>query len=111
MSFSRPQRHRKDGNQPDLVKLFVKVGGYWMPHANKPFDGWAYHDHFGFMPVEIKLRSREGHANEYTDRQRKLMLTMRERGIPWLVWRTDEDVLRSVGKRGLPQDFDVRARQ
>lgn len=110
MSYKRPQRHRPDGNQSSLVDLFVKLGGHWMPYANKPFDGWAYHEHFGHMPVEIKDPKREGHANEYTERQVRLMLKMRERGIPWLVWRTDEDVLRSIGKRGLPRDFDVSGR-
>lgn len=92
MSYSRPQRHRPDSNQSDLVDLFESVGGKWVPYANKPFDGWAYHAAFGYMPVEIKKPEREGHANEYTERQRKVMTRMRLLGMPWLVWRNDEDV-------------------
>lgn len=99
MSYSRPQRHRKDTNQDDLVKLFLSLGGFWVPYANKPFDGWARHARFGYMPVEIKLESREGHANEYTARQKKLLATMKIAGAPWLIWRTENDVLLSVGAR------------
>jgi hypothetical protein len=99
MSFSRPQRHRIDGNQSRLVKTFEDLGGFWVPYASKPFDGWARHSRFGYMPVELKLKSREGHANEYTPRQKKLMGEMRDAGAPWLTWRTEDDVYEAVGAR------------
>lgn len=108
MSYSRPQRHRSDGNQADLIKAFVKLGGFWVPYANKPFDGWARHARFGYMPVEIKLESREGHANEYTPRQKKVLAIMKIAGAPWLVWRNENDVIACVSPRkGLPNDFEV----
>jgi hypothetical protein len=99
MSYARPQRHRKDENQPELVKLFESLGGYWVPYANKPFDGWARHARFGYMPVELKLATRDGHANEYTPRQKKLMQEMEAHGAPWLVWRTPEDIYQAIGVR------------
>lgn len=111
MSYRLPQRHRPDGNQSELVKRFVALGGVWIPYANKPFDGWAWHPRWaihpswgpqprcGYMPVEIKLSERDGHANEYTPRQRKVMQTMQVAGCTWLTWRTVEDVDRCVGAR------------
>jgi hypothetical protein len=109
-----PQRHRRDGNQSPLVKVFTQLGGQWVPYANKPFDGWAYHARFGYLPVEIKLEEREGHASEYTPRQKKLLQKMKDAGLPWLIWRTDEDVRRCVSyptgviaRRRMADDFDV----
>lgn len=99
MSYARPQKHRRDGNQSPLVKLFVSLGGLWMPYANKPFDGWAYHAHFGYLPVEIKKPEREHHADQYTDRQTKVIRLLELRQAPWLIWRTDEDVYRCCGAR------------
>lgn len=99
MSYSRPQRHRVDANQPALVKLFLSLGGYWVPYASKPFDGWARHARFGYMPVELKIKERAGHANEYTPRQKKLMQAMQNAGAPWLTWRTEDDVYAAVGAR------------
>jgi hypothetical protein len=110
VSYSRPQIHRKDGNQDVLVELFEKMGGLWVPYSNKPFDGWAYHERFGggYLPVEIKLKSREGHADEYTERQKKLMKKLKDRNAPWLIWRNDDDVLACLGLRyGLPGDFEI----
>lgn len=99
MSYKRPQRHRRDGNQSALVGVFEQLGGQWVPYANKPFDGWAYHARFGYLPVEIKLEEREGHANEYTPRQQKLLHRMKAAGLPWLVWRTQADVVSSINRR------------
>src|SRR5688572_1912308 len=99
MSYSRPQKHRKDGNQSPLVNLFVQLGGLWIPYANKPFDGWAYHSHFGYLPVEIKRPERENHANQFTPRQKKVMTLLQMKQAPWLTWRTDEDVYRTCGAR------------
>ena len=42
--------------------------------------------------MEIKDPKREGHANEYTERQRRVMKKLRDAGAVWIVWRTVEDV-------------------
>lgn len=96
MSYKIPQKHRVDQNQSALVKVFTQLSGVWVPYANKPFDGWAYHTRFGYLPVEIKLEEREGHANEYTPRQRKLLKRMKDAGLPWLIWRSENDVVACV---------------
>ncbi len=99
MSYSKPQRHRKDGNQSPLVTLFMELGGLWIPYANKPFDGWAYHAHFGYLPVEIKKPERKNHANRYTNRQKKVIDVLSIKQAPWLEWEVEEDVYRCVGAR------------
>lgn len=102
MSYSRPQIHRRDGNQSPLVDLFIKLGGLWIPYANKPFDGWAYHAHFGYMPVELKNpngRRRAGAHDEYTPRQRKVIALLNLRQAPWLTWRSEGDVYKCCGAR------------
>lgn len=99
MSYKIPQRHRPDGNQDELIKLFISLGGLWIPYANKPFDGWAYHARFGYMPVEIKKPERKNHANRYTDRQKKLMDILKIKEAPWLEWEVDDDVYRCIGAR------------
>lgn len=78
----------------------MQLGGQWVPYANKPFDGWAYHARFGYMPVEIKEGYREGLKNEYTPRQRKVMERMKLLGMPWLTWRSQMDVLLAIGQKG-----------
>lgn len=111
MSYSRPQMHRSDGNKDALVKVFEQLGGYWIPYASKPFDGWAWHPMWvirkpyycplmgGYAPVELKDPKKEGWADEYTPRQKKIMTEMRERGASWLVWRTEDDVFKSINSR------------
>lgn len=99
MSYARPQMHRKDGNESPLVELFVKLGGLWLPYANKPFDGWAYHNHFGYLPVEIKLPERKNRANRYTRRQKKVIELLAIKQAPRLEWETEEDVYQSCGAR------------
>lgn len=93
MSYARPQIHRTDKNHRELVAAWEAMGGLWVPYANKPFDGWAWHRRWGsYWPVEIKDPKREGHANEYTERQRRVMKKLRDAGAVWIVWRTVEDV-------------------
>jgi hypothetical protein len=100
MSFSRPQRHRPDNNQSSLVTMFEELGGLWIPYASKPFDGWGWHAKWaGYMPIEIKDPKKEGHADEYTPRQRKVMQQLKEAGARWLTWRSQADVLISIGAR------------
>lgn len=97
MSYARSQMHRADNNRNALVELFQRLNGYWVPYANKPFDGWALHARFGYMPVELKDPKKEGWKDEYTPRQKKLMKQMTDAGAKWLVWRTEDDVYRAIG--------------
>jgi hypothetical protein len=49
--------------------------------------------------VEVKNPNCEGHANEYTEDQVRMMIKLRERGISWSVWRTEADVYRDLGAK------------
>jgi hypothetical protein len=103
--------HRPDKNQSPLVDVFEQLGGFWIPYASKPFDGWAWHPKWvlrqpyfkplmgGYAPVEIKDPKRKNHANRYTQRQIKIMDEMTKRGAVWLEWETEEDVWKSCGAR------------
>lgn len=94
--MTRFLRHRRDNNHHALVTLAERIGGYWRPEG--PFDGWL-HWRGQWKLVEIKNPDCEGHADEYTDDQIILMAKLKERGIKWEVWRTENDVYQSVGAR------------
>jgi hypothetical protein len=95
VSYSRPQIHRIDSNHHDLVGEWEKLGGVFLKCP--PFDGWIWHPTWdAYQPVEIKDPKREGHKNEYTKAQKKLMDELKPRGAPWLVWRTIGDVRRTL---------------
>lgn len=97
MSHKRPQIHRVDSNHHDMVAEWERLGGVWLPYSNKPFDGWIWHTRWEeYWPVEIKDPKKEGHKNEYTDRQKKVMAELKKVGAKWLVWRTKEDVARTL---------------
>lgn len=95
MSYKRPQKHRIDTNHHELVDEWERLGGVFMKCP--PFDGWIWHPTWPvYWPVEIKDPKREGHKNEYTPAQQKLMARLGLLGAKWLVWRTKEDVARTL---------------
>ena len=90
---------RRDANEAELVKAFLKLGGaIWVPTG--PLDGWA--SVAGrWMPVEIKMPHREGHKDEFTEAERAFMTECAMSGQPYQIWRTQDDVVQLVnGARG-----------
>jgi hypothetical protein len=87
---------KRDAKESDLVILARELGAYWICAA--PLDGWLWWRGFWRL-VEVKNPACEGHKDEYTPDQLKLMMSLRERGIAWHVWRTEADVYRDLGAR------------
>lgn len=94
--MTRHLRHRRDNNHHDLVKLAEQLGAGWLPDG--PFDGWTNWRGVWHL-TEIKNPDCEGHKDEYTPDQIKLMAWLKERGIKWWVWRTPRDVFEHLGAR------------
>lgn len=87
---------KRDANEKPLVNLAREIGAFWL-YAG-PFDGWACW-RGRWLLVEVKNPNCEGHADEYTKDQVQMMIRLRERGIVWSVWRTENDVYRDLGVR------------
>lgn len=96
MSLNRYAK-RRDTNEDDLV-VFAKGCGIELVKTDKPLDwlaGWRGQ----WVPTEIKRPDKEGHADEFTDAQRLFITRARDCRLPVWVWRTSDDVLRSIGAR------------
>ncbi len=91
-----PRAARRDANEKPLVKLARELGACWL--YSGPFDGWMWFRGIWRL-VEVKNPNCEGHANEYTEDQVRMMIKLRERGISWSVWRTEADVYRDLGAK------------
>lgn len=96
MSINRWAK-RRDGNEHALIRTVEALGGFYLQTG--PLDGWLHSRHAcascgapGWRLLEVKEPKREGHANEFTPEQRKLILRLNERQIPYHTIRTDADV-------------------
>ena len=58
------------------------------------------------MPVEVKDPKREGQADEYTPLQLRFFSWCRLVGAKWLIWRTSEDVVRTLGEDPVTEMFN-----
>lgn len=87
---------KRDTNESVLVSLARDLGAFWLYCG--PFDGWLCW-RGKWLLIEVKNPGCEGHKGEYTPDQLKLMMSLRERGISWHVWRTEADVYRDLGAR------------
>ena len=81
---------KRDANEPPLIALAVGLGADW--HYAGPLDGWLHSAGTGWVPVEIK-----NGKNPYTEAQKRFIARCIERGRPFLTWRTETDVLVSLG--------------
>lgn len=91
--------HRKDKNHHDLKAAAKRCGAVWIEGG--PFDGWIWLAKWGgeYLPVEIKDPKKEGHKDEFTEKQQKLRNEWADRRMRLLVWRTESDVMRDLGGR------------
>lgn len=88
---------RRDNNESPLVRLALTLG-WWMHKSNELGDwiGWRRGE---WHIIEIKNPNQQGHADEYTLKQRLLHAEAFKRGAKILVWRADADVYRDSGAR------------
>lgn len=88
---------RRDIVEPDLIKLAIKLGA-WPTKIDEPCD-WLVWYRGEWMLVEIKDPAKEGHADEFTPAQRAFRAEAFRRRAKLVVWRTDDDVLKSMNAR------------
>jgi hypothetical protein len=83
---------RRDSNDSILRKTAERIG-WWLIKTDQPGDYLGgYRGHW--YVVEIKDPIKQGHADEFTDSQRKFTAEAFKRQLPVLVWRRDDDVYR-----------------
>lgn len=82
---------RRDRNETPLVSLARHLG-WWLTKLDQPCD-WLGSFRGKWHAIEIKDPSVEGHANEYTEKQRKWHAEAKDRGARVLIWRTADDVI------------------
>jgi hypothetical protein len=85
---------RRDGNEPELVRMARQVGAVCWPLA-EPVD-WLVGWRGRWYPCEIK----NGKAGRFTAQQIIFSAAAKERELPVWVWRSEADVLRDLGVRG-----------
>jgi hypothetical protein len=89
-------RHRRDNNESPLISLAEQLGAVWLDTG--PFDGWLWW-RGRFHLCEVKDPAREGHADEFTPAQLKLIQKLNQRQIPWHKLRTEDDIYALMGAR------------
>lgn len=88
---------RRDNNESELIKLAEQLG-WWMIPLAEPWD-WVGWRRGQWLPIEIKNPDCEGHADEFTAKQRMHHTEAFKRGAKILIWRTADDVIRDSQAR------------
>lgn len=96
MSINRFAK-RRDRNEPKLVKFAERLGA-WMIQIDEPCDYLLWF-RGNWQLVEIKDPICEGRAQEFTEAQRIFRAEALRRGATLIVWRTDQDVLLTLGAK------------
>lgn len=92
-----PSRYfdHRDANEAALMAVAAQMGAEF--HRTPPFDGVILF-RGAKRDVEVKDPAREGHKDEYTNLQRVWIERFKRHGIPLLVWRTVDDVVRDLNR-------------
>lgn len=88
---------RRDNNESPLVTLAIQLG--WWMHKSQELGDWVGWRRGEWQVIEIKNPNQQGHADEYTPKQRLFRAEAFKRGAKILVWRVDADVYRDSGAR------------
>lgn len=88
---------RRDSNEQELVKTAERLG-WWLIPLDDPCDFLGCRRGV-WKPIEIKNPDCEGHADEFTAKQRIFHKDAFNRSAPILVWRTVQDVIRDSQAR------------
>ena len=88
---------KRDANEGPLIATAKSLGALaWA--LDEPTD-WLIGWRGQWIPTEIKNPVQEGHADEYTPNQLRFRIKAKEHGLPIWIWRTEADVLASLGAR------------
>lgn len=87
---------RRDNNEPALLSVVEPLGGFWL--AAGPMDGWLW-DRRAWHLCEIKRPDKEGWKDEFTADQKRLIIRLNERHVPYNILRTENDVLKLLNAR------------
>lgn len=88
---------KRDSNEEPLVQL-AETLGWWM-HKSQEIGDWTGWRRGQWHVIEIKNPDQQGHADEFTPKQRLLHAEAHKRGARILVWRTKDDVFRDSNAR------------
>jgi hypothetical protein len=88
---------KRDAVEPELVKLARKLGA-WLIRLHEPCD-WLLWYRGRWELVEVKDPGCEGHADEFTPVQRAFRAEAFRRGATLIVWRIQDDVLKTLNGR------------
>ena len=83
---------RRDANEPALIRLARQLGAVCI-NIQEPVD-WLIGWRGRWYPCEIKTAT-----GTYTDQQVLFIAAAKERELPVWTWRSEDDVLRSLGAR------------
>jgi hypothetical protein len=87
---------RRDDNEAAILSVVEPLGGLWLPAG--PLDGWLW-DRRAWHLCEVKRPDKEGWQHEFTDDQKRLIVRLNERHVPFRVLRTEADVLAVLSAR------------
>jgi hypothetical protein len=87
---------RRDSNEAVILSVVEPLGGLWLP--GPPLDGWLW-DRHGWHLCEVKRPDKQGWDSEFTDEQKRLIVRLNERQVPFRVLRTEADVLAVLGAK------------
>lgn len=90
---------KRDANEPELIKLARRFGA-WLIKIDQPCD-WLLWFRGRWDLVEVKDPECEGRADEFTQGQRAFRAEAFRRGATLIVWRTQDDVLKTLNGRTL----------
>ena len=80
---------RRDSNEDELVSVAEKLGARFV-YAG-PLDFWLWSPKTGWIPVECKSK-----RGKLTKAQVKFTNQCLADGAPYLIWKTEGDVLQAV---------------
>lgn len=87
---------RRDNNESTILTCVEPLNGFWLPTG--PLDGFLW-NRSTWNLCEVKRPDKEGWKDEFTKEQKKLIIKLNERRVPFHILRTEADVLKLMGAR------------
>ena len=88
---------RRDNNEAEVIALARQL--YWsLWKMHEPAD-WLGLFRGQWHVIEVKNENCEGHADEFTGKQKIFHTDVKNRNGKILIWRTEADVIRDSGAK------------